>query len=54
MRFEVVTVLKMWIVIIWVVMPCSFVGHYQRSSEMFVVTYKTTLKMEEMCSSKHW
>jgi hypothetical protein len=30
--FEVFTMVKMWIVVFWVVMPCSIVGDYQRFS----------------------
>jgi hypothetical protein len=32
----------MSIVVLWFVMPCSFVGHYQGFGEMLVTTFKTT------------
>jgi hypothetical protein len=40
LRFNVLTVMKMAIMVFWVVTPCSFVGGYQR----FRGTYRLHLQ----------
>jgi hypothetical protein len=42
MRFEVLTVVKMSVLVFWVVTLCGLVGGHQFSSEMLVSTYKSS------------
>jgi hypothetical protein len=51
MKFDVFTVVKIWIVTFWVMTSCSLVGNLKmeaiRSSETIAITYKTRSRNPE-------
>jgi hypothetical protein len=53
MRSEVFTVAKMWIVVFWVVRPCTLLRGYQRFRETYQLhLLGTDVKMEVIHSSE--
>jgi hypothetical protein len=56
MRFEILTALKIQIVIIWAMKPCNLVGGYQRTSQLGIINEKTiirivcSIQISNMCS----
>lgn len=48
MRFEIMTAVRMWIVVLWVVKPYSLVCGYQH----FTSNFTSALKTEVICSSE--
>jgi hypothetical protein len=50
MRFEVLTGVKMSVLVFWVVTPCGLASTYQRFGGTKCIN--TALKMEAICSSE--
>jgi hypothetical protein len=50
LRFEVLTAVKMQMLVLWVVTPCGLVGKYQGFGAIYCV--HPAMKMEAVCSSE--